>query len=108
MQNLGLEGGSLNPTIGRDGRYIVFGSSGSAGVSEVFLADLCTGAPKCVSSVSRISTNSAEQADGESFSPVLSADGQYVAFAFNAGNLVRNDSNFAADVFVTRRAQPLP
>ena len=108
MQNLGLEGGSLNPTIGRDGRYIVFGSTGSAGVSEVFLADLCTGAPKCVSSVSRISTNSAEQADGESFSPVLSADDQYVAFASNAGNLVRNDSNFAADVFVTRRAQPLP
>jgi hypothetical protein len=77
-------------------------------VSEVFLADLCTGAQKCVSSVSRISTNLAAQADGESFSSVLSADGQYVAFASNAGNLVRNDSNFAADVFVTRRAQPLP
>lgn len=38
--------------------------------------------------------------DGNSFSPVLSADGRYVAFESDAANLVSDDDNQARDIFL--------
>lgn len=38
-----------------------------------------------------------------SYSPVLSADGRYTAFASNASNLVAGDQNNCSDVFVHER-----
>jgi Tol biopolymer transport system component len=113
--NRGGGGESLNPSLSGDGRYIVFESSGSDlvagdsnGQGDVFLADLCNGAVQCMPSVTRISSDSTVEADGASYSPVLSADGQVVAFASAARNLVGNDSNFVADVFMTRWVKSLP
>jgi hypothetical protein len=40
------------------------------------------------------------QADGESFEPVLSADGRFVAFTSDASNLVPDDTNGESNVFV--------
>ena len=40
------------------------------------------------------------QADGNSASPVISANGRYMAFSSLASNLVKGDKNGAADVFV--------
>lgn len=52
----------------------------------------------------RISVNSSgEQANEESFSPALSADGKIVAFASTASNLVGGDTNGFIDVFVRDR-----
>jgi hypothetical protein len=45
----------------------------------------------------------AEATGGDSFSPALSADGRYVAFASDATNLVPGDTNNATDVFVYDR-----
>ena len=43
------------------------------------------------------------QADRDSFSPSLSADGRYVAFSSDATNLVPRDTNCVTDIFVRRR-----
>jgi Tol biopolymer transport system component len=43
------------------------------------------------------------QADGASFTPAISADGRYVAFASAASTLVAGDTNGAEDVFVYDR-----
>jgi WD40-like Beta Propeller Repeat len=40
------------------------------------------------------------QANGESFEPVLSADGRFVAFTSDASNLVPDDTNGDSNVFV--------
>ncbi|HEV3364660.1 MAG TPA: hypothetical protein VG795_11100 [Acidimicrobiia bacterium] len=44
------------------------------------------------------------EADGASFTPSISADGRYVAFASAASTLVAGDTNGAEDVFVYDRA----
>ena len=44
-----------------------------------------------------------EEADGDSWGPAFSADGRIVAFTSGATNLVANDTNGAADVFVVSR-----
>ena len=43
------------------------------------------------------------EADGASFTPAISADGRYVAFASAASTLVAGDSNGTEDVFVSDR-----
>ncbi|HEV7536794.1 MAG TPA: hypothetical protein VGP90_14230, partial [Acidimicrobiia bacterium] len=43
------------------------------------------------------------QADGASFTPAISADGRWVAFASAASTLVSGDTNGAEDVFVYDR-----
>jgi Tol biopolymer transport system component len=45
------------------------------------------------------------EADGASFTPAISADGRYVAFASAASTLVSGDTNRAEDVFVFDRVE---
>ena len=45
------------------------------------------------------------EADGASFTPAISADGRYVAFASAASTLVAGDTNGVEDVFVFDRAE---
>jgi len=49
-----------------------------------------------------VSINSAGtgSGNGDSFNPVLSAEGRIVAFGSSASDLVPNDTNGAADIFV--------
>jgi Tol biopolymer transport system component len=88
------------PSFSADGRYVAFASDerltdDSVGsVREVYVRDLLT------SSTILISANSAGGASGASFSPSISADGHLVAFVFLGHNLVGNDTNERADVFV--------
>jgi Tol biopolymer transport system component len=49
-----------------------------------------------------VGPNGAE-ADGDSFNPVISVDGRFVAFHSSASNLVPSDTNSAPDVFVRDR-----
>jgi hypothetical protein len=84
-----------------DGRYVVFDSTASNLVpgdtnarSDVFRKDLQTGAVVLVSSsTSGVSNGVSDQA-------VISNDGRYVAFRSSATNLVANDNNRAADIFL--------
>ena len=94
---------SLAPSISGDGRYVAFVSSDSTLVvgdtnfiTDIFRKDTQTGEVLRVN-VSAIGT----QADSTSDAPSISADGRYVAFASNAGNLIAGDANFqTTDIFV--------
>ncbi|HWH10928.1 MAG TPA: hypothetical protein VG165_07355 [Solirubrobacteraceae bacterium] len=95
-------GASVQPAISADGRYVAFASTASNlvagdtnGVSDVFLADLETGA------ITRVSVaHGGVQANAASTGPAISADGTTVSFDSSATNLVGGDANGVADVFV--------
>ena len=83
-------------------RYIVFTSAASNlvagdtnGKNDVFIRDRTL---TTTSLVSKGIGNAA--ATGDSFQPVVSDDGRYVAFTSSATNLVPGDTNNASDVFV--------
>jgi hypothetical protein len=97
------------PLESSDHRYAVLVLASIDGVTEtpgttqnIFARDTCTGAPSgCTPSVTLVSVGlSSNPADGNSFSPSISADGRYVAFLSSARNLVAGDTNGVADVFV--------
>jgi len=91
-----------------DGRFVVFASLSSSlvagdtnGVRDIFLRDTCFGAAGCTPSTTRISVaTDGTQADGESSFSAISADGRFVAFVSLATNLVANDTNGVADIFL--------
>jgi len=95
-------GGSYSPSISADGRDVAFLSDATnlvAGdtntVRDAFVFDRQT------ATTSRASVDSAGvQADVESLTPVLSADGRFVAFSSFADNLIPLDTNESSDVFV--------
>ncbi|HZL94297.1 MAG TPA: hypothetical protein VFB99_11655, partial [Vicinamibacterales bacterium] len=97
--------GSFDPSTSGDGRYTAFWSTATNLVpgdlnsrSDVFVLDRQT----C--GVQRVSVNSAgAEGNNDSTHPSISADGRYVAFVSTANNLVGNDSNNAADIFVRDR-----
>ena len=97
--------GSSRPAISADGRYVAFGSdmsdlvSGDANAAaDVFVHDRATGETTIVSvSTAGLAGNSG------SFEPAISADGRFVAFTSDAGDLVPGDGNGQTDVFVRDR-----
>jgi Tol biopolymer transport system component len=98
-------GWSDRPAISADGRFVAFVSAApdlvagdTNGRADVFVHDRQT------RTTERVNVDSAgTQADGESESPALSADGRFVAFVSAATNLVAGDTNGRADVFVHDR-----
>lgn len=98
-------GMSESPSISGDGRYVAFVSGASGVVSgydpryyDIFIRDRATGQASLVSvGLGGLRPN------GYSFSPVVSADGRYVAFLSGASNLVANDTNSDTDAFVRDR-----
>lgn len=98
----GGNGDSFPVNISTNGQFALFESSASDLVvgdtnkaADVFVRDLSGGTTLLVS----ISTNGLP-GNGESRSAVLTPDGRYVAFVSEANNLVPNDTNRIADVFV--------
>jgi Tol biopolymer transport system component len=96
---------SFRPAIAAGGRFVVFPSLATTlvpgdtnAVEDVFLRDLEKDETTRVSVASDRS-----QGDGDSFTPSVSGDGRYVAFASLATNLVPGDGNGAADIFVHDR-----
>ena len=96
------------PNISADGRFIAFRSAASNLVAndantvyDIFVHDRQTGSTTRVS----IASNGT-QADGASYAPSVSADGCYIAFYSYAINLVADDTNGVADIFVHDRSLP--
>lgn len=104
LDSSGAQGnlGSSSASISGDGRLVAFRSrasnlvaSDTNGVDDIFVHDRQTGA------TTRVSLNSGgAQGDRFSFTPAISADGRFVAFASDATNLVAGDSNVQFDIFV--------
>jgi len=108
-----LDGGpannaSRNAVISADGKYVAFESDASNlvlhdtnGVSDVFIYSLETQRTERIS-VSRTGGDP----DGPSFTPTISGDGTYVAFASRATNLLAtppSDNPAVADIFIRDR-----
>jgi len=88
--------------ISANGRFIAFESMGSNladddddGKQDIFVRDVNSGTTYLVS---RATTGLV--GTGDSFAPVLSADGSKVAFASDAMDLVPGDTNQVTDIFV--------
>ncbi len=98
-------GASFGPAISGDGHYVAFHSDASNliandanGAKDVFVHDRRT------RTTTRVSTTSAGVAgNGHSSVQAISADGRYVAFRSSASNLVDDDTNDYADIFVHDR-----
>jgi Tol biopolymer transport system component len=90
------------PSVSADGHYVAFSSWADNLVpndtndnSDIFVRDLQTGTTRLVSVAS-----DGTQANGSSFTPSISADGNVIAFRSDATNLVPNDTEGHTDVFV--------
>ncbi len=95
-------GDSFSSSISSDGRLVVFASYASNLVpndtnnsTDVFVYNRATRRTTRLS----IASNGT-QANGSSGQPMISPDGAWVAFSSLASNLVANDGNKAADIFV--------
>ena len=112
LAGLESDGFSGNPGISADGRYVVFESKGTTligagqdtnGFSDIFVHDRATG------QTTRVSVGAGGvQGNEHSFTPSISRDGRIVAFWSLASNLVVNDTNGVADVFVVDWQSPSP
>lgn len=96
---------SFRPWVSANGRFVAFDSDSPALVAgdtnqvrDVFVHDRATGTTDRVSLAA-----DGTEADGQSQRPTLSSDGRYVAFWSDATNLVADDGNEVADVFVVDR-----
>jgi Tol biopolymer transport system component len=99
------DGDSTSPVLSGDGSVVAFDSfadnlvSGdSNGASDVFVHERASGRTTRVSVAS-----DGAQSNGGSFSPSISANGRFVAFASDATALVSGDRNRDGDVFVNDR-----
>ena len=108
------DGTSSSPAISRDGRYVAFASEATNLVpgdrnrsADIFLRDLRTHSTLLISR-----SASGGAANGQSGSPVVSADGRFVAFQSQASDLIcarrcpaaDQDINLLSDVFLFDRA----
>ncbi len=103
--NESANGYSYEPSISADGRYIAFASNANNLIdndtnyySDIFVRD------HLLNATERISISSTgEEGNGDSYESFISSDGRYVTFTSYASNLVSNDVNGFADVFVRDR-----
>lgn len=102
--------GNLQPKmVSDDGRYTVFvstavnlfaGQTDANSASDVFLFDRVTGT---TSLVSHLAGQPANSGNGASFSPSISADGNFVVFSTDATNFGPTDTNGKTDVYLYNR-----
>ncbi len=99
------DGRSQDPSISSNARYIVFDSTArdlvtdkTTSYSDIFLYDRTTG------NLTRINIPETDsEADGHSGNTEISADGNVIAFASSASNLLDSDDEGYKDIFVYDR-----
>ncbi len=97
-------GASFSPHISRNGAVVVFRSSATdlgpltnnSGAEQIYARNLADETTSLVT----VSADGAAEADDYTWDETVSADGRFVAFESWAGNLVPNDTNNTADVFI--------
>jgi Tol biopolymer transport system component len=107
LVSIAADGGAANGpssslSITADGRYVVFVSAASNlvagddnGVADVFVRDRIAGVTKVVTA-----PMTGDDADGESFTAVISGNGRVIAFSSAASNFITGDDNDAVDIFI--------
>ncbi len=104
--NSEADGASEAAWVSADGRFVAFASDAANlvpndtfGARDIFVRD------REAATTERASLGlGAAEADNHSFTPAISGDGRYVAFASMADNLVAGDMNNAMDIFVYDRS----
>lgn len=98
--------GSAGASLSDDGRYIVFASSATNLVvgdtnseTDIFVRDRQLGTTQRVN----LRNGGVEATGGFSFDASISGDGEFIQFSSAASNLVANDTNGQADIFVHNR-----
>jgi len=108
MNSAGLGGdhGSWGHMISPDGRYVLFDSlatnlvpGDTNGFADIFLRDRQLGTTELVS----LSSTGAQGNGDSHWSASMSPDARFVVFESSASNLVPNDNNGVADLFVRDR-----
>jgi Tol biopolymer transport system component len=96
-------GESLSNVISADGRYVAFSSNAdnlvatdSNGTRDIFVRDIQNETTTLVS----VNKDGIDSGTGYSRETAVSADGRFVVFSSEAGDLVTTDSNDTWDVFV--------
>jgi Tol biopolymer transport system component len=99
------QGASAGPSISADGRYVAFGSNAALlqgyGDGHVFVLDRQVQSLRVASAAALYSDAAGDS--GTAGSRSVSADGRYIAFWSYASDLVPDDSNGQADIFVRDR-----
>jgi len=104
-----LAGDSYAPAISADRRYVAFASvsadpstNASTGLRKIFLRDTCEGIPAGCEPKTILVSPAWHGGDpnGDSRSPAISADGRFVAFTSDAGDLIDSDFNGVSDIFL--------
>jgi hypothetical protein len=85
-----------------DASNLIGAGQDTNGHTDIFVVDTQQGAANPVRRVS-VDGAGAEAVGGESFFAAISADARFVSYTSFATNLVSNDLNGVADVFVTQR-----
>jgi Tol biopolymer transport system component len=96
------------PAISAEGRYVAFVSAASHLVPgdanqrvDGFVHDTCLASTACIKATWRLSRGRlGAEADADTLALALTPDGEVLAFASAASNLVPGDTNDAEDVFV--------
>src|SRR5207249_5483843 len=96
-------GGSYQPVLSPDGRFVAFVSQANNLVTndnlapylDVFVRDLANNRTTLVS----VNSSGIGGGDGNSNFPTISSNGQFIAFESAASNLAGADTNGASDVF---------
>jgi TolB protein len=86
------------PSVSGDGALVAY-EVRLAQSTNIYLKDLASGTVELISE----NLDRTRPGSGESFGPVLSADGRFVFFSSRAADLVAADHNKAEDVFVRDR-----
>ena len=92
---------SERPDASADGRYVVFEETDSNGIKQIWYRDTVVGGQAIL--VSRnMDANATTNIGGNqnSLRPKISGDGRIITFHSRASNLVPNDKNEHADVFI--------
>ena len=92
-------GRSRTPALNSDGRYVAYAKRPSGGTfDQIYVCDLVN------TQIDLVSMNvSGGAANGDSTLPLLSGDGRFVVFQSKASDLVANDANQVADIFIRDR-----
>ena len=98
-------GASTWPVISGDGRHVAFASAATNLVAgdtnertDVFVFDRATG-----TTTRESLSSSGTQANGNSETPAISADGRYVAFASRSSNLAATSTNYSSQIYLRDR-----
>ena len=112
LNNANANGRSYNASISGDGRWVAYVSEATNLVAgdtnnspDVFVFDTILGITErvSISSLGEQSHQIGANTRNWDFRPAISEDGRFVAFKSLASNLVQNDFNGAADIFVRDR-----